>query len=329
MMSVSVALRDMPGVSEKTRLAVKACAKKLGYRPDPRMSALADYRRHVRSDASYPELAFVTDQPIPSGPAGSYVNGLLDGARKRGRDYGYKVVPFCLGEESMAGKQAGSVLLNRGIRGVLMAPPTTAGGGPDGFGWKYFAAVDIEPPLAGLRLDYAAYDHHRAVRTVLEKLRERGYRRIGLALPERRSACYRHLPLDAFYGDQLRHRDGPMLEAFCPAVFSEAAFWRWHEEHAPDVVVTDAPDLVLALLRKRGLRVPQDIGVACFCGLAAGRGTPVVSGVLLDPPAIGAAAVDRLHTNLLRNVYGLPGRPNGTLTPGRWCEGTTLLKRRS
>jgi LacI family transcriptional regulator len=43
--TVSLVLKERPGPSEKTRCAVLAAARLLGYRPDPYLSALSAYRR--------------------------------------------------------------------------------------------------------------------------------------------------------------------------------------------------------------------------------------------------------------------------------------------
>lgn len=43
--TISLALRDHPRISEEVRVKVKEKAAELGYRPDPMLAALANYRR--------------------------------------------------------------------------------------------------------------------------------------------------------------------------------------------------------------------------------------------------------------------------------------------
>ncbi|MCU0791263.1 MAG: helix-turn-helix domain-containing protein [Opitutaceae bacterium] len=45
--TVSLALRDHPRIAAATRERVRRAAAKLGYAPDPLLSALASYRRNV------------------------------------------------------------------------------------------------------------------------------------------------------------------------------------------------------------------------------------------------------------------------------------------
>ncbi|MET0263853.1 MAG: LacI family DNA-binding transcriptional regulator [Rariglobus sp.] len=331
MMSVSVALRGMPGVSEETRKAVKACAKKLGYRPDPALSALSDYRRRVRPATAYAQLAFVTDYPVKNDPFWDYTNDFLAGAQKRGLEYGYDVVPFWLREGGMTRKQASSVLFNRGIKGLLIAPLPVEDGSLDDLNWKYFAAVAIGPSMTSPQLDHAVFDHHHATQVALRELRERGYRRIGFVFLLRRSVRMRNLPVDVYLGDQYRH-DGEgaagVIPPLLPEAFSSAEFWRWFDTHKPDAIVIDAPHFLPKILSERGLSAPRDVGVVCFANrLNEHPAFSKVSSVAQDMEAIGAAAVDRLHTNLLRHAYGLPEHSHGSHIRGNWHEGETLRKR--
>jgi LacI family transcriptional regulator len=325
MMSVSVALRGMPGVSEKTRKAVKACAAKLGYRPNPALSALSDYRRRVRPTTAFAQLAFVTDYPVKDDPFWAYTNEFLHGAQKRGLEYGYDVVPFWLREGGMTRKQASSVLFNRGIKGLLIAPLPVEDGHLDDLTWKYFAAVAIGPSMASPQLDHAVFDHHYATQTVLRELHERGYRRIGLLILKRRNKRVHHMPLDAYLGDQYRHEEDEKLEPFLPDQITSGAFWLWFDDQRPDVIVTDAPQEIPALLAERGMRSPRDVGLVCISSQP--YEVEGVSSVIQDFQAIGAAAVDRLHTNLLRNAYGPPAHAHGSYIRGHWQEGKTLRRR--
>lgn len=323
-MSVSVALRGMPGVSEATRKRVQACAKRLGYHPDPALSALADYRRRIRPAAAFAQLAFVTDYPVKNDRFWSYTNGFFDGAQKRGRQFGYEVVPYWLREGGCTRQQASSILFNRGVKGLLIAPLPIESGHLD-LTWKYFSAVAIGTSLASPEIDYAAFDHHYAMQVVWRELRARGYSRIGFILLNQRSARARHAPLDAYLGEQHRLPDQERLPPLLPTEFSAQEFWQWFDTNKPDVIITDNTEHFPRILEERRLRVPQDIGVVCYCRFVTHD--PTVSGIVQNLEEIGAAAVDRLHTNLLRSAYGLPLHSHGTLTHGHWYEGTTLRRR--
>lgn len=323
-MLVSIALRGMPGVAEATRKKIKACAKQLGYHPDPALSALADYRRRSRPAVSFAQIAFVTDFPKESGLGWAYTNWFFAGAKKRGLEFGYEVIPFWLREGGLTPRQASSVLFNRGIKGLVIAPLPVESGQLD-LTWKYFCAVAIGNSLVSPRLDYAAYDHHAAMQVLFGRLHQKGYKRIGLFIIYRGSERLRYAPLDAYMGEQYRHPPASPLPPLLTDGLSSEEFWRWFETYKPDVIITDADTLIVDLLNERGLKAPRDVGVACFSRFKGER--PEISSVTQDLEGIGAAAVDRLHTNLLRSAYGVPESSYGTLLHGHWAEGTTLKKR--
>lgn len=324
-MLVSIALRGMPGVSEQTRKKIQACAKRLGYRPDPALSALADYRRRSRPATAYTQIAYVTTYTPKDDPVWDYTKWFLEGAKKRGLEFGYDVIPYWLPEGGCTPRQASSILFNRGIKGLLIAPLPHGVHELD-LTWKYFSPVAIGPSLSTPRIDYAAFDHHDAMQIVLAQLRARDYRRIGLFLMYNDSARLHYTPLDAFMGDQSRQPEEARVPPFIPETFSTQAFWRWFDRHRPDAIVTDANFYIIDILKERGLRAPRDVGVACFSRFTDMN--PTISAVTQDLRAIGSAAVDRLHTNLLRSAYGVPEHSHGTLLHGHWEEGTTLRKRR-
>lgn len=257
--SVSVALRGMSGVSEATRKKVQACAQKLGYRPDPALSALAEYRRRTRHVSAFSQLAFITAHEVKKNPFWEYIDEFLHGAQKRGLEFGYEVVPYWLGAGDCTQRQFSSILFNRGIKGLLIAPLPVESGHLD-LTWKYFSAVAIGTSLASPQLDYVVFDHHYAMQTAFEQLIHRGYSRIGLVILNHRSARQRHAPLDAYLGAQYRHPPFPPLPPLLPQEFSSAEFWHWFDTHKPDAIITDNTHHLPQILNERNLKAPQDVG---------------------------------------------------------------------
>tara|TARA_R100000027_G_scaffold2734_4_gene2661 strand:+ start:1558 stop:2616 length:1059 start_codon:yes stop_codon:yes gene_type:complete len=324
-MSVSVALRDMPGVSEKTRNRVKQCAREMGYQPDPALSALADYRRRQRPGNAYSQIAYITNYELERDSNWAFTQEYLVGAKERGKVFGYEVVPFWLRADGMNPKQASSVLFNRGIKGLLIAPLPEEYGRLD-MTWKYFVSVAIGTSLVDPELDQLTFDHHRAMQLAVQKLRNRGYRRIGLAMLRKRSARLLHESLDTFLGEHYRDKVLAPIPPLLPKSYTADLFWDWFDIQKPDAIISDCADEILALLKRRNIKIPQQLGVASYCRLPIHDQS--VSAVTQDLQAIGAAAVDRLHTNLLRNLYGTQNMATSTLIRGTWDEGKTLRKRK-
>ena len=59
--SVSLALRNHPSLPPTTRARLCRLAEKMGYRPDPALSALVAYRHRARMAKDQPTLAYVTN----------------------------------------------------------------------------------------------------------------------------------------------------------------------------------------------------------------------------------------------------------------------------
>lgn len=322
-MLVSIALRGMPGVSEETRKKIQACADKMGYQPDPALSALADYRRRKRPASSYAQLAYVTNYPVKNDPAWDFANEFFIGAQKRGLAFGYEVIPYWLREHNCTQRKASSILFNRGIKGLLIAPLPKESDRLD-LTWKCFSAVAIGSSLITPSIDHVAFDHHDGMQIAISKLQQKGYKRIGLLLryPSTRS---RHAAFNAYSGHQYRNCAQPPVPPLLQADHSSAEFWQWYETHKPDAIITDSDSTILELLKERGLKAPKDVGVACFSRFSTVNTD--ISAVTQDLQAIGAAAVDRLHTNLLRSAYGIPEHSYSILLHGQWAEGSTLRKK--
>ena len=321
-MLVSIALRGMPGVSEATRKKIQACADKMGYHPDPALSALADYRRRTRPAHSYAQIAYVTNYETANPPQWNFAKEFLLGAQKRGLEYGYEVIPYWLKEHGCTLRKASSILFNRDIKGLLIAPLPEENSQLN-LSWKYFSAVAIGTSLASPKLDYVAFDHHDAMQMTLNKLRDKGYQRISLLL-RNPSNRLRHASLDAYLGDQYRIHKDRMIPPLLQNDFSSPEFWLWYDTHKPDVIITDSDLTITDLLNERGLKAPQDVGVVCYSKHSTEN--THISAVNQNLQNIGATAVDRLHTNLLRSAYGVPEHSYATLVHGNWSEGTTLKK---
>jgi len=95
----------------------------------------------------------------------------------------------------------------------------------------------------------------------------------------------------------------------------------WLRRERPDVIITPAAPAVLGPLKRAGLRVPADIGLAL---LACPRLGDPVSGVYQNGRLVGALAVDTLISLAERHEYGLPAQATTLMVEGRWYEGRTL-----
>lgn len=143
--TVSLALRNHPSLPQKTRDRLIAVAAEMGYRPDPTLAALIDYRfrRHRRRED--PTIAFLTHWSSRLGWQDSALHaGFHAGVLAQADHFGYQVEHFWMGEEHMTPRRMSDILTARGIRGIVLASQRCAGEEELELDWTRFAAVKID-----------------------------------------------------------------------------------------------------------------------------------------------------------------------------------------
>jgi transcriptional regulator with XRE-family HTH domain len=92
--TVSMSLRNRPNISPELRRRIRALARRMGYQPNPYVSALMRDRRQRRGHTHRPELALISGldwpdawQTSPSATRRAIHEGLIE----RGTRLGYDV----------------------------------------------------------------------------------------------------------------------------------------------------------------------------------------------------------------------------------------------
>ena len=182
--AVSMALRGHRQIAKATRERVRAKAAKMGYRPDPAMRALADYRTGQRSTSRrWDRVALLHDWPSPEAWRshdfyGDWHTRLVSVAGERGTG----IEEYWLGTGGEHAKTVFRTLRHRGITGLLLAPPALTGDPveisvPPG---NSFQVVTLGPEHLYRQFHTVQFDYYENLRLAWWKLWERGHRRIGL-----------------------------------------------------------------------------------------------------------------------------------------------------
>jgi DNA-binding LacI/PurR family transcriptional regulator len=317
--TVSLALRDDPRISEKTRTKIKAVATRLGYRMNPLVSAHSAYVRTARQHKAATVLGYLTNWTSTAQPASSLVNQrCLAGMNARAKELGYRVDQFQLREQGLTERRLSRILAARNIMGVVVADLAKAHSELD-LDWQNVASVAIGYGLRAPAIHRVCHDQYGSMRRLLAELTALGYKRIGLAMEHRQDERTNHLILAAALAHQHQHgnvRVPPLL----PTDWNREVFLKWHRRHRPDVVVS-VLDEVVGWLQDAGVKVPDDTSFASVCTLK-----PSGSGIFQHFEAIGAAAIDLLVSQLHTNQRGLPQHPQTNSILGSWQLGTTARK---
>ncbi|MDI1249175.1 MAG: LacI family DNA-binding transcriptional regulator [Lacunisphaera sp.] len=321
--AVSLALRKSPEVSPATIRRVQAAAKRLGYRPDPLISALMAQRQHRGKKAYRAKIAFLTAFPQrEEWRQSAYAAGCLAGALRAATERGYLCEPVWLREPGITGPRLSSILWTQNVQGLLFAP-LPVDYPPITIDWTKFAAISLDYSLARPVLSRVVDDHAYGIERVLAEISRRGYRRPGLVLRASQDVRTHHSRLGVF----LVHRR--LQSEWCdvpPLILPEDRwdadlFARWVKRESPDVVLTEEFELPITA-RALGLRVPRDLGIAFFHKEHPARS---LSGLQINSMQVGATAAHILIRMIETNERGEATVPTTTLVQSfTWHDGRTL-----
>lgn len=324
--TVSLALRHDTRLTEATRLRVHAAAEKLGYRPNPLVSALMSYRARRCAPAYKMELAFLsateTRDEWLKGSSG--YQRMWKGALRQADLHGYSLRLYARSASTTSASGFARMLAARNVRGVLIAPLPDSSNVIE-IDWSGLSVVELGFTLKQPNFHRVVHDYFHAMRIALLRMRELGYQRIGLvlrsAIDEKVHSLWRMAFIDDYGQLPLRQRVKPLL---LPTLDSDV-LKAWVARQKPEAILTIEPDGLIAELHKLGLRVPHDIGVASL-GCYQDSDSPT-AGIYQAYESMGEVAVNLLVNMVQRGDCGVPGRTISTLIGGGWVDGPTLPAR--
>lgn len=322
--TVSMCLANNARIPVATRTRIRGIADRLGYRPHPYISALMRVRRQGRPSQDRPVIAMVNGLDTENGwhkTISLTVRQMREGAVEQATLRGYRAQEFWLHRDGMSAERFSSMLVNRGIQGVLLGP-LVAGAPAPALSWDEFSAVRLGVPLPSLTITSVCNDHFFSSLQVARECYRRGYRRPGLLLLRMHRQHFharwdgglivgRHLIPRFKQAETLVLEDWDHLEPI----------GKWLEKEKPDVIVSPASDVLLGHVQKLGYRVPRDVGIA---SLACPERNHVCSGIWQNGRLLGATAVDNIVSMLEHNARGLPQQTRAIMVEGIWNDGQTL-----
>jgi len=318
-----MALRRSPSVSAATVRHVQAVARRLGYRPDPLISALMAQRHRRKKVEFRAKIAFFSAYPRRDAwRESAYAAGCFRGAQRAALERGYTCEPIWLREAGMTPQRLSRVLWTQNFQGILVAP-LPVDFPPQEIEWRKFAALSLDYSLHKPVLNRVVDDHAFGIERVLDEINRRGYSRPGLVLRASQDVRTHHIRLGVF----LVHRENqPRWREVRPLIlpedrWDEQLFTDWVRQERPDVVLTEEVE-VPQVVRRLGYRVPLDLGIAFFH-----KEQPVrkLSGLQINADHIGATATGILIRMIETNERGEVVIPTTTLVQSyAWHNGQTL-----
>lgn len=315
-MTVSLALRNDHRISPATRQRIQDIAQQLGYRSNPMIATLMTHIRASRPVTYQANLAFLAEN-IKRVLANHVFRSAYEGVIKRAEELGFLVDVFSLDDVGLRRGHLAKVLETRNIQGIILAPLRKAGSleGLEGSRWS---ATALGNSVLSPRFHRVTHHQAHGIQLVIDRLMEKGYRRIGLAIEEENDEKVDRSWSSGMAGHHLRipaRQRVPVL--LCP--LDSPSLAQWLKKHRPDVVI--GHEGLYMALKRLGLKVPEDVAFASL-SVVGGRHANF-AGLNQNWPMVGAAAVESVVAQIYRNERGAPECPKTIMLEGFWVDGAT------
>lgn len=329
-MTVSLALRNDPQVSESRKKEILETAKAMGYVRNAKFGELMSQMRAGQGSSGRGNIALINCNQDPKALSRhptipSYVAGI----RRRAQSLGYSTDNFWLFEPGLSDKRWIRILNSRGIVGIILTGMMKQNRIPD-----FFIPVVSKFPtvVTGVRtkkpaLSFSCVDHHVLTLRAFEKAIDLGARKPALVLDQEIDVLVEHRFSAAFRAAQhlylKKNAHIPPFHQVTQAKENDNLFKEWFTRYRPDTILT-LHGSVATWLESLGCRIPQDIGLIQLERRNTGQNW---AGMDQHNDLCGEASVDMLINSIYNGDIGLPEFPRATLIGPTWRDGQTIIQR--
>ncbi|EIP99432.1 transcriptional regulator [Opitutaceae bacterium TAV1] len=323
--AVSMALRNAPGVSDATRQRVRETATKMGYRPNPLVTSLMQHIRSGRETKDHGCIAILVNctskEDWLSRPSDAAFRQHYEGYQRQAALRGYRTECFFLKAPGMSAGIIDRHLYSRGIVGVILAAPRGPLSPMPAMHWERYAMSTISYSWVTPAIDRVSSHHRHTVERAYAEVHRRGYRRIGLCLPEVAINGVDSNWMAGYLVSQMRIPGAVRIPPFAGNVHDTPlkTFRVWHDRWRPDVLLTLLGEEE-QWTRALHLSIPDDLALVC---LNRPPDSPL-AGIDENNVVVGATACDLVVNQLTHNECGLPAHPKTILIDGIWIDGLSL-----
>lgn len=317
-MTVSLALRNSPRVSQTRRREIQKLAHKMGYQLNIAARSLSTRprRKAVSARASVTQtIAWINNWQNPRNLfTHKKYNLYWKGASAAAHHFGIHLQEFIVPHHSSFSKLEES-LREQNIQ-TLLIPPHECACALDWsqFCWAGFSIVKIGHSLSQIPGNSVADNEFANSRLALHEISRKGYARIGFVsheLPGLFEAGILVSPSPSQSRIPVLHllSDDPQKNL--------NDLFLWIQEHRPDAILSNIPDIKRMLLLLEH-RIPEEIGLAVIHEST----DTSLAGVFPHSEEIGWAAVETLlHGMANKGAFPIPKQ---ILINGQWIDGRSL-----
>jgi DNA-binding LacI/PurR family transcriptional regulator len=318
--TVSLALRESPRLRATTRARIQALARKLGYTPNPVLSAgMAQLTQRKGAEVGG-ALVCIHFQDIAELERSAGHRLILKGIHARAKELGYRIERMQIVDEASQ-----RVMLRKmkamGIAGAVVT----------GVSWTeveellgnvidFCPVVKVGHRVQSLPIHFSESDHFRGTQLAFRKAVERGSKRVGIVI----NKPFDQLLCGAHFGGYMvaqqacppADRIEPLLVGPEPGFSCEEILLEWWRRWQPDAILTAIKSYPLSQWRAWN---PTDKTVD-FIQLGWTDECPDWPGVSYPGIKVGGAAVDMVVAQIQRGERGHPPFQKCSLVEGMWIE---------
>lgn len=324
--TVSRALRGDRALPVETRRHLTELAAKMGYRRNPLVSALIAERKRGATPGEGVVLAVLSTGATPDRwRKGSPTYTLLyRHMQDQATDLGYRLEEFPLEDPDLSPDRLRRILINRGIRGVIV-PPMPIEAKSIQFDFDDFASVALRYGLSHPAFDRVMPDYFSAMATAVDKLLATGHRRIAFITDTIVDERVYHRSLGAFFMAR-QSKSRWCLPPKIVETWNASDFLAWVKNSRPDAIL--APTYkdwrwIKQQLEVDGWKIPRDLSLASLGCLTDSKEAGIAHNLELE-----ASTVIKL---LARKVecaeFGVPTEALRISVPGYWKDGELFAPR--
>ena len=311
-MTVSLALRDNPRISNETRERIKRCAAELGYHPDPELSRLMNHLRASRTARGKIGIALLDFYPTADFAENAYCQKVRRGAQRRADELGFSITPMHAADYNHSLPHLVKVIRARGLEGALLFPPIGPAELDATVNWDGISVVATSKAILAPRFHCVVPNQFGNTMRLLETLEAQGHRRICAVFDELFDERTAH-NFTAAVKWKPRDRQTLVVPQDVGSAQRAELVAQWLIEHRPDAVFAQSDAVVAAIPRLRALRPQLNFNVISLGQHNSGGFS------YLDECAdlVGAAAIDLLGGMIYYHETGIPAHPRTTLIDGK------------
>lgn len=309
-MTVSLSLRNHTSIPEHTRQRICRVAEEMGYKPDPLIGKLMQQLRLGGRRRSSCSLCLLAPRETKTGR--TYSGLIAEGARRAAEELGFFFERVEIDEAFAHPERLRRMLYSRGIEGLILGPLFPPADLSAMLDWSRFSVVSTSNSVLGPTVHRVVPNQFANTLLLGQEMNRRGHRRLGLLISRDLDERTGHR-IDAAI-QWLNHENGVRdLETLRweAAMPSAATLERWVNRHRPDAIITDS-SYSLDTFRRELPRLKK-IAMATTTTIDL---DPCYDGILENPEAVGAAAVELLSVLFQRGERGLPTAPRTVMIGG-------------